>query len=81
MRCPLVVIKELDPPIVLSANLSGSPDDNWLEYLPSFDRLHRSNEAVAAVAVTHLALAPLLLGGEQVFDCAELGERVISEKP
>jgi hypothetical protein len=79
MRCTRVVIEELDPPVVFSANLSGSPNDNRLEYLPSFDRLHRSNETVTAVAVTHLALAPLLLGDEQIFDRTQLGERVISE--
>jgi hypothetical protein len=72
MSCSRVIIKVLDTPIAFPAYLSGRPQDDGLEYLPSFDRLHGPYEAVAAIAVTHPILAPLLLGREQTLDCVEL---------
>ena len=67
-----VIVEKFNSPIVFPAGLSGSAQDDWLEYLPRFDRLHGPHEAMAAVAVTHFALAPLLLGREQTLDCSEL---------
>jgi len=75
-----VVIEAFDPPIVLSANFSGSAQNDRLEDLPRFHSLHRAEQTAAAPAIIQLALAPLLLGCEQAFYCAELGERVVSKQ-
>jgi hypothetical protein len=81
MTCTRVIIEVLDPPIVLSSDLSRGPQDERLEYVSRFDRLHRPNEAMAAIAVAHLTPAPLLLGREQGFDRAELLEPAVSKQP
>jgi hypothetical protein len=80
MSCSRVIIKGLDPPIALPADLSGCPQDGGREYLPGFDRLHGPYEAMAAIAVAHPSLAPLLLGREQTLDCAELRQRMVSKQ-
>jgi hypothetical protein len=80
MGCARIIIKELDSPIVFSSDLSGCSQDDWLEYLPRFGRLHGPNEAMATIAVTHLTLAPLLLGSEQTLDGAKLRERVVAKQ-
>jgi hypothetical protein len=41
MACTRIIIKELDPRIVLSPDLPSGPQDDRLEYLPRFDHSQR----------------------------------------
>jgi hypothetical protein len=75
-----VIIKVLDTPIAFPADLSGRPQEDGLEYLPGFDRLHGPYQAMTAIVVAHPTLAPLLLGREQTLDCAELRQWVVCKQ-
>jgi len=69
-----IVVEEFDPPITLSADLSGRMQDDTLEHLPAFHGLDCTDQAVATMGVAQPALAPLLLGRKHALHRPEFHE-------
>jgi len=69
-----IVVEEFDPPITLSADLSGRVQDDTLEHLPAFNGLDCTDQTVATIGVTQPALAPLLLGRKHTLHRPEFHE-------
>ena len=76
MRRVRIIVEEFDPPITLPAYLSGRLQDDPLEHLPAFHGLDCTNQAMATMGIAQSALAPLLLGREQVFHRRQLRELI-----
>jgi hypothetical protein len=74
MRRVRIVVKEFDPPITLSTDLSGRLQDDALEQLPPFHGLDCADQAMPAMGIAQPALAPLLVGREQALHRPEFHE-------